>query len=203
MKSDSLSRHAAREAMRVRIGPGLPRTPTEVAAPISRCDYTVPVDRDLVESFYWVEASFRLGLIPPEEVVAWASERVATLSGSGLVPLAVMSEPARRDDVATALRGIADAERLVWASDLHAGLTVARHIACRIVDGNLEPIDGARMIWWRVANWSSELRVVLNCFIGLASEWEDSSAHRAHYDELIRSAAADLLLEGDPQGGPR
>ena len=149
--------------------------------------------QQLIEEFHWIEASLRLDLITADEVVGWASERVAAADTKGLVLLAAMRKPVRRDDVTSSLRDIAASEHLSWPTDFEAGLTVARRVARRIVDGDLEPIDGARMIWWKVCTWTPELRERLNQFVGLASEWEDSPAHRAEYDEDILEACEALL----------
>jgi hypothetical protein len=155
------------------------------------------MQRTLIEELRWIEASLRLDLIPPDEVVDWATERVASTDSPGLALLAGMHKPVRRDDVISVLRDIAGEEHLAWPSDLEAGLTVAKHIARRVVDGNLEPIDGARIIWWKVSTRTPELRERLIQFVGLASEWEDSPAHRVEYDQDIREASVNLLRSAE------
>ena len=77
-----------------------------------------------------------------------------------------------------------------------ATLRVAREVATRIISGSVTPYDGARHIWWKLANLEGcDQR--LNVFVGLASEIEDciSEETRAEYVlDIVREARA-LLVE--------
>src|SRR5262249_8996164 len=54
-----------------------------------------------------------------------------------------------------------------------ASLILAREHARRIVAGEVAPYEGARRIWWEVAN-EPGADPSLRMFVGLASEWEDA-----------------------------
>ncbi|MBN9326958.1 MAG: hypothetical protein BGO38_14355 [Cellulomonas sp. 73-145] len=67
-----------------------------------------------------------------------------------------------------------------------------RSWARQIVNGTIEPYEGARLIWWQ--GWEALGRPdELTPFVGLASEWEDDPGRRAAYDDDIVSAARRLL----------
>jgi hypothetical protein len=76
-----------------------------------------------------------------------------------------------------------------------ASLILAREHARRIVAGEVAPYEGARRIWWEIAN---ELGAdpSLRMFVGLASEWEDAPAHRRQYEEDIVEEARGPVMGG-------
>jgi hypothetical protein len=77
-----------------------------------------------------------------------------------------------------------------------AGLALALHYARQISSGALRPYDGARHIWWDVANKFMDDPVVwdqLRIFVGLASEYEDYPPARAKFEQQIRDEAGQLL----------
>jgi len=82
-----------------------------------------------------------------------------------------------------------------------AQMAVAKHYARRILDDSIPPYEGARLIWWNVANHAcldkaeTEVWDRLSIFVGLASEYEDyPPARKQHEDEIIK-AARDLLAD--------
>jgi hypothetical protein len=75
---------------------------------------------------------------------------------------------------------------------------LARQYAQRIVDGQVTPYDGARGIWWEVANENGADESLLS-FVGYASEWEDDLAHRPEYEAMIVEEARRLVVSGEGQ----
>jgi hypothetical protein len=79
-----------------------------------------------------------------------------------------------------------------------ASVTIAREFARQIIAGETSPYEGARRIWWEVANEpgaDSSLRI----FVGLASEWEDSPRYRHEYEaDIIEEAQR--LVNGEAVG---
>ena len=77
-----------------------------------------------------------------------------------------------------------------------AGHALARYYAEQIVSGTISPYEGARRIWWDVANavWNDrEVWKQYSLFVGLASEWEDYPPGRPDYEQQIRDEAKQLL----------
>ncbi len=77
-----------------------------------------------------------------------------------------------------------------------AAHALARHYAQQILSGAVSPYEGARHIWWQVANYfwdEKELWQRYSIFVGLASEWEDYEPGRPDYERQIRDEAAKLL----------
>lgn len=73
-----------------------------------------------------------------------------------------------------------------------ASVTIARGFARQIIAGETSPYEGARRIWWDVAN-EPGADSLLRIFVGLASEWEDSPRHRQEYEADIIEEAQRLL----------
>lgn len=78
-----------------------------------------------------------------------------------------------------------------------ASLILARQHARRIVAGETTPYDGARRIWFEIANTKGADRSLLT-FVGLASEWEDSPDYRTQYEADILDEARRLAYGEDP-----
>jgi hypothetical protein len=77
-----------------------------------------------------------------------------------------------------------------------AGLVLATHYARQIVFGSMTPYDGARNIWWNVANrvmQEKEIWNQLRIFVGLASEYEDYPPGRPEFERQIRDEAKRLI----------
>jgi hypothetical protein len=78
---------------------------------------------------------------------------------------------------------------------------VAKHYARKILDGSIAPYEGARLIWWNVANQAcpdnqeTEVWNRLSIFVGLASEYEDYAPARKQCEDDIIEAAKDLLAD--------
>ncbi len=79
-----------------------------------------------------------------------------------------------------------------------ATVILAREILKSILDGEIEPYKGARKIWNKLARQTgADQRLIL--FIGLASEYEDSSSKvdREHYSNRIIEEAKNYIKETD------
>jgi hypothetical protein len=77
-----------------------------------------------------------------------------------------------------------------------AGLVLATHYARQIISGSVTPYDGARNIWWNVANrfmQEKEIWNQLRIFVGLASEYEDYPPGRPEFEKQIRDEAKNLI----------
>jgi hypothetical protein len=75
---------------------------------------------------------------------------------------------------------------------------LARHIARQIQFGEMRPFDGAHAIWRKLA-LELEAEASLQCFVGLASEWEDWPESRREYEADILRAARDLAESPEPE----
>ena len=77
-------------------------------------------------------------------------------------------------------------------SKREAGLIVANDIAQDIINGNIEPYEGARRIWWDIWDQNRELDE-LKVFVGLASGYEEEPSHRQEYIVDIIKEARKLI----------
>lgn len=73
-----------------------------------------------------------------------------------------------------------------------ASVTIAREYAWSIAEGRVSPYEGARRIWWQLAN-EPGADPSLGIFVGLASEWEDSPEHRPACEAAIIEEARELV----------
>lgn len=77
-------------------------------------------------------------------------------------------------------------------------LILARDYARQIVMQELSPYEGARRIWWELANEPDADQSLLD-FVGLASEWEDAPQYRVDYDADIVEEARRLLAKNQDE----
>lgn len=85
---------------------------------------------------------------------------------------------------------------IVSPTQPEAAHSLAQHYATQILSGVLTPYDGARRIWWQVANYFYDDREHwqrYSIFVGLASGWEDYPPTRQDYEREIRDEATKLL----------
>lgn len=75
---------------------------------------------------------------------------------------------------------------------------LVRHIATRVVSGDLPPQDGAMWIWVNAANEVEE-EGDLRIFIGLASERQDHPDAGDEIDAQVIEAAHELLARAEPR----
>ena len=143
---------------------------------------------DPVKELREVASEFRLELASPEAVVDVAWRLVDALSGNE--PLVELTgAESTRADVGPLLRKALEWEGFNWPSEEEAGKWVALKISGAIVEGILDPVEGARTIWWNIIETVPTLRSQFMDFVALASEWEDDVAHRREYEAGIREVA--------------
>lgn len=124
----------------------------------------------------------KLDFVTASDVVQWASERVAY--EDGLTAVACLSADASSEEIDDAVQGALEEAGDGAVSDEAAARLIACEVLNRIVDGTTEPFEAARQLW-AVARRVPAIEPTMRPFIGLASEWEDSAAHRNEYDDDI------------------
>ena len=69
-----------------------------------------------------------------------------------------------------------------------AGIQVARFVTKAIVEGSIEPYEGARYIWREIVSelWHETPQELL-CFLGNASEYEDCHFYSDHPEDVRRT----------------
>jgi hypothetical protein len=79
-------------------------------------------------------------------------------------------------------------------------MILACHLAAAVTAGRVQPYEGARFIWWEIANTLDPIPDRLLSFVGEASEYEDCSPYsergrqsRKEIEQQIISDARDLL----------
>lgn len=73
-----------------------------------------------------------------------------------------------------------------------AGLVLAHAIAKDVVDGRLDPYEGAKRIWIDIYDAVPSL-AQLDSIVGMAGEYEDDEAHREAYADMMRMECRDLV----------
>jgi hypothetical protein len=151
----------------------------------------------LIATLRLASAELQLQFIPPETVVRRAAELLADFP-SDWADLAVLAgaEP-RRDDVEGLLARALEHEGAAVPDRTEAGLLVTARVCRGIVNGNLSPVEGARLIW-RLVRDVPALEGELLQFVGFASEWEDAPDQRVEIESDIRQAAAEFALRVVP-----
>jgi len=112
-----------------------------------------------------------------------------------ILELIGMHKPTLQDGEKIFLKGLAKLS--IQLPDVSgATYCLARQIAQMIIDGEITPYEGARKIWWDLANVENADRR-LKSFIGLASEYEDSQndEDRKVYERQILKESRILLNE--------
>ncbi|HWR16110.1 MAG TPA: hypothetical protein VN577_14880 [Terriglobales bacterium] len=79
-------------------------------------------------------------------------------------------------------------------SQRNAGMALARLVAQAIVDGRVKPYDGARFIWREieVELWPNPPEELL-CFVGNASEYEDSEFYSEQPEDDRKTIAEEII----------
>ena len=112
-----------------------------------------------------------------------------------IIELAGMRNPTMVDVEKKFLKGL-DKLEIHLPSIREATIRLAKQISQQIVNREISPYEGARKIWWELANIENVDRR-LKAFSGLASEYEDTSnnEYRKDYEKQILEEAR-FLLEG-------
>jgi hypothetical protein len=136
-------------------------------------------------------AKFALGKLTSEEAIAAASVALDGGTYSESLGQLLGQEPVWSEVGPLFERALAELNVSV-PSRTGALSIIARDFARQISAGNLTPYEGARRIWWEVANEPDADRSLL-VFVGLASEWEDVPQYRSEYEAGILQEARRLL----------
>ena len=138
-----------------------------------------------------VEARYYLGDLPPEEMPGVALRALAAgHDGPALLEIARLDSPTMRDADDLFERALGEMGLSPLPGE-EAGLRVARHIARKIVAGEMQPYEGAYLIWMKV--WDKCGRPdELTPFVGLASLYEADPEHRPFHLEEILARAEEL-----------
>jgi len=132
-----------------------------------------------------------LGKLRSEDAIAAASSALDRGVYSESLGLLLYEQPVWSEVGPLFTRALSELSIPVPPRD-EASLTIAREYACQIIAGETSPYEGARRIWWEVAN-EPGADPSLMAFIGLASEWEDSPRYRPEYEANIMGEAQRLM----------
>jgi len=142
--------------------------------------------------FKLVQALWQIGKLPPERLPAIATQAFGMgFDGPALRELAGLQKPSVGDLYDLFERALKELG-CHSISMRDAGLIVAKHIAEEIVNGNIEPYEGARRIWWDIWDQNREL-TELKVFVGLASGYEDEPNYQQDYVRDIVEEARRLI----------
>ncbi|MEZ0447209.1 hypothetical protein [Cellulomonas sp. ICMP 17802] len=141
-------------------------------------------------------ASWQLRLLvePEPDLVGLAVDALmAGLDGDALAELAG-ADPRRAQECRDLFAEVLNEQDLEWPEEQSAVWNLVRDTAQRIVDGDLDPVEGARWIT-RVAYHRAEPEGDLRIFVGMASEADDPNSLDLYRPRIVHEAAA--LLERD------
>lgn len=153
-----------------------------------------------------IVALWALGRLRSEQIPEIATDWLANgLDSPSLRRLAGVSAPVMSEVGPLFERALTEL-RVVTPQKSEALMRLARHYAQQIVDGTVSPYDGARKLWWDVANEVEKPSQLLLSFVGAASELDDlpgrtrqDGCDRQPYarelEDMIVSSARKLLTE--------
>ncbi len=133
-------------------------------------------------------AMTRWGMCSPDEVVGWATTKVAEgFDQEFLIEVAMLRSPSRSEVTSGLSRLLLETRVAVpSASDL-ADLAISQLVR-RIASREVDPVVGARRIRQITLDLPSVNDNVMQ-FIGMLSEWEDDNEHRDEYASAVLQAA--------------
>jgi hypothetical protein len=132
-----------------------------------------------------------LGKLESEDAIAAASSALDRGVYSESLGLLMYERPVWSEVGPLFMRALYELGIPVPSRD-QASLIIARDYARQIIAGETSPYDGARRIWWKVANEPGADASLLS-FVGLASAWEDCPPYRAQYEADIMEEAQRLV----------
>jgi hypothetical protein len=139
------------------------------------------------------QALWQIGKLSAEKLPDVAIQALRRgFDGSALRELAGLQKPTKQDIGDLFDRALKEVECLP-ISKREASLIVAKNIAQEIINGNIEPYEGARRIWWDIWDQNRELDE-LKVFVGLASGYEDEPNHQQKYANDIIKEARKLIV---------
>jgi hypothetical protein len=155
-----------------------------------------PQTASAIEKLRFAATRREFDLLPSSELPELAMAALeAGLDSPSLRELAGEIHPTWADSGPLFARVLHDCG-IALLSKPRAAEDLARYYAQQILAGAMTPYEGARRIWWKVANEFSEDQAAAQpylIFVGLASEWEDYEAGRPDYERQIRDEAQKLL----------
>lgn len=148
-----------------------------------------------------IQARWTLGKLASEDVPWLAQDALSTgYDGPSIRRLAGMLNPVKADVEPLLSSFFGELGQPESLSQDQAALILACYVAEAIVAGREEPYEGARCIWWEIANAVDPTPDRLISFVGEASEYEDCSPYdergkqlRKVIEQQITSDARDLL----------
>jgi hypothetical protein len=145
-------------------------------------------------------AEWRLGRLAASEVQPLALRLLEQgLTGPNLLELAGTPAFALGRDLARAVeRAFAEAGFALPTRE-EAGLLLSREVARAIVEGRVDPYEGAQRIWTLAHDIGEQNFVRVASLVGYASEIEDHPDSRAFYEPRIKEEAARFLEEIAPK----
>ncbi len=141
-----------------------------------------------------VAARLAMGKLTSEEAIAAASAALDRGAYSESLGLMMFEEPLWSEVGPLFTTALSELGIPVPPRD-EASLSIAREYARQIIAGETSPYEGARRIWWELANEPGADSSLL-AFVGLASEWEDSP-FRPEYETAIIEEARHLVSGKD------
>lgn len=143
------------------------------------------------------QARWTLGKLASEDLPWLAQDALGMgYDGKSTRRLAGLINPVNAD-VEPLLRGffaeLGLAENL---SQEQAALILACYVAEAIISGQEEPYQGARFIWWEIANNAVDpVPDLLISFVGHASEYEDCSPYDRRGKQLRKEAEQQIISD--------
>jgi hypothetical protein len=149
-----------------------------------------------------IQARWTLGKLASEDMPGLAQDALTSgYDGPAIRRLAGLLNPVKTD-VEPQLSGffgeLGQPENL---SQEQAAIVLACFVADAIVEGRETPYEGARCIWWEIANSVVPVPDRLLSFVGEASEYEDCSPYdergkrwREEIEQQIKRDAHELLV---------
>lgn len=136
-----------------------------------------------------VTSNYVLNLLPGEEMPDFAIAMLEeNIENEELIELAGLNKPTLLDARKLFLKAI-DKLEIKLPDVREATIFLAKEIAEKITTGTISPYEGARKIWWDLANIEGAYKG-LEIFVGLASEYEDS-----HNKELKKDYENQIIEE--------
>ena len=154
-----------------------------------------------------------LGRLPSEQLPQVATDWLAEgLDSPSLRQLAGAGSPVM-SEVGPLFEKVLAELKIATPKKEEALMFLARLYAQQIIEGAVSPYDGARKIWWEVANAFDKRSQVLLAFVGAASELEDlpertlkdgydRKIYARELEATIVSRACELLNQSAEPGAP-
>lgn len=143
-------------------------------------------------------AQWRRDELAPKRVPAIAEQALDRGCRSDAVAVLAGASGESRRSIDDLLAPVLREAGLEMPSEDEALKIIIDDVASKILANDVEPIDGARRIWAIASERGFEEPVwsQVRPFVGLASEWEDHSEDRLHYESEIADEAKAMIDRG-------